>query len=99
MPARRSLAFASNSWLTLLNASSKWMNRARGQTHDSLRGFGELDVIHTTAYCDLLNERRRAKGMTPHISLESADLSLRLIVAGRDERAAAVNGDDQALVP
>ena len=32
------------------------MNRARGQTHDSLRGFGELDVIHTTAYCDLLND-------------------------------------------
>ena len=36
--------------------------------------------------------------MTPHISLESADLSLRLIVAGRDERAAAVNGDDQPLL-
>jgi hypothetical protein len=32
-------------------------------------------------------------------TIQGPQLSLRLIVTGRDERAAAVNGDDQALVP
>ena len=33
------------------------------------------------------------------MDLDSATLSLRLIIARRDERAAAVNRDDQPYVP
>jgi hypothetical protein len=35
----------------------------------------------------------------PGVGNPGPQLSLCLIVAGRDERAAAVNGDDQVLVP
>jgi hypothetical protein len=35
----------------------------------------------------------------PDVGNPGLQLSLRLVVAGRDERAAAVNGDDQAFVP